>query len=59
MRDPESNVLEFVAGCAVDADIYYLAAALGPGHEYYDPDPGPPTRMFVFGRTPQRGVVLP
>lgn len=53
MRDPESNVLEFVAGCAVDADIYYLAAALGPGHEYYDPDPGPPTRMFVFGRTPK------
>ena len=55
MRDPESNVLEFVAGCAVDADIYYLAAALGPGHEYYDPDPGPPTRMFVFGRVPQEG----
>lgn len=53
MRDPESNVLEFIAGCAVDADIYYLAAALGPGHEYYDPDPGPPTRMFVFGRTPK------
>ncbi|PTA72700.1 MULTISPECIES: hypothetical protein [unclassified Stenotrophomonas] len=53
MRDPESNVLEFVAGCAVDADIYYLAAAIGPGHEYYDPDPGPPSRMFVFGRTPE------
>ncbi|AEM51320.1 hypothetical protein [Stenotrophomonas maltophilia] len=53
MRDPDSNVLEFVAGCAVDADIYYLAAAIGPGHEYYDPDPGPPTRMFVFGRTPK------
>lgn len=53
MRDPDSNVLEFVAGCAVDADIYYLAAALGPGHEYYDPDPGPPTRMFIFGRTPK------
>ena len=53
VRDPESNVLEFVAGCAVNADIYYLAAALGPGHEYYDPDPGPPTRMFVFGRTPE------
>ncbi|MDZ5840889.1 hypothetical protein U4I66_03410 [Stenotrophomonas maltophilia] len=55
MRDPESNVLEFVAGCAVNADVYYLAAALGPGHEYYDPDPGPPTRMFVFGRIPQEG----
>lgn len=55
MRDPDSNVLEFVAGCAVNADIYYLAAALGPGHEYYDPDPGPPTRMFVFGRVPQEG----
>ncbi|MGE8221930.1 MAG: hypothetical protein ACN6OZ_03835 [Stenotrophomonas sp.] len=53
MRDPQSNALEFIAGCAVDADIYYLAAALGPGHEYYDPDPGPPTRMFVFGRTPK------
>ena len=50
MRDPESNVLEFVAGCAVDADIYYLAAAIGPGHEYYDPDPGPPTRMFLYQR---------
>ncbi|AWH31224.1 hypothetical protein [Stenotrophomonas sp. YAU14A_MKIMI4_1] len=50
MRDPESNVLEFVAGCAVDADIYYLAAAIGPGHEYYDPDPGPPTRMFFYQR---------
>ncbi len=53
MRDPESNALEFIAGCAVDADIYYLAAAIGPGHEYYDPDPGPPSRMFIFGRTPQ------
>lgn len=50
MRDPESNVLEFVAGCAVDADIYYLAAAIGPGHEDYDPDPGPPTRMFLYQR---------
>ncbi|EKT4097440.1 hypothetical protein ACSMEB_12855 [Stenotrophomonas maltophilia] len=55
MRDPDSNALEFVAGCAVNADIYYLAAALGPGHEYYDPDPGPPSRMFVFGRAPQEG----
>lgn len=53
MRDPESNLLEFIAGCAVDEDIYYLAATLGPGHDYYDPDPGPPTRMFVFGRTPK------
>jgi len=53
VRDPESNLLEFIAGCAVDEDIYYLAAALGPGHDYYDPDPGPPTRMFVFGRTPK------
>ncbi|WP_416057580.1 hypothetical protein [Stenotrophomonas maltophilia] len=53
VRDPESNVLEFVAGCAVDADIYYLAAAIGPGHEYYDPDPGPPSRMFIFGRSPK------
>ncbi|WP_343650887.1 hypothetical protein [Stenotrophomonas sp.] len=53
MRDPEFNVLEFVAGCAVDADIYYLAAAIGPGHEYYDPDPGPPSRMFIFGRSPK------
>ncbi|WP_369038840.1 hypothetical protein [Stenotrophomonas maltophilia] len=51
MRDPESNALEFIAGCAVDADIYYLAAAIGPGHEYYDPDPGPPSRMFIFSRT--------
>ncbi|HBS54306.1 MAG TPA: hypothetical protein DEA38_01070 [Stenotrophomonas sp.] len=52
MRQPQSNVLEFIAGCAVDADIYYLAAAIGPGHECYDPDPGPPSRMFIFGRTP-------
>ncbi|WP_329891785.1 hypothetical protein [Stenotrophomonas sp. SMYL11] len=48
MRDPDSNVLEFVAGCAVDADIYYLAARIGPGHECYDPDPGPPSRMFFY-----------
>ncbi|HDS1037068.1 TPA: hypothetical protein QDZ42_000012 [Stenotrophomonas maltophilia] len=53
MRDPQSNVLEFIAGCAVDADIYYLAAAIGPGNECYDPDPGPPSRMFIFGRTPE------
>ncbi len=53
MRAPQSNVLEFTAGCAVDSDIYYLAAAIGPGHEYYDPDPGPPSRMFIFGRTPK------
>lgn len=50
MRAPDSNVLEFVAGTAVDADIYYLAAATGPGHESYDPDPGPPTRMFFYQR---------
>lgn len=50
MRDTQSNVLEFIAGCAVDADIYYLAAAIGPGHENYDPDPGPPTRMFFYQR---------
>ncbi|KAG0944559.1 hypothetical protein G6F31_014573 [Rhizopus arrhizus] len=48
VRDPESNALEFVAGCAVDADIYYLAARIGPGHECYDPDPGPPSRMFFY-----------
>jgi len=48
VRDPESNVLEFVAGCAVDANIYYLAARIGPGHECYDPDPGPPSRMFFY-----------
>lgn len=48
MRDPDSNVLEFVAGSAVDANIYYLAARIGPGHECYDPDPGPPSRMFFY-----------
>ncbi len=47
--------LEFIAGCAVDADIYYLAAALGPGHEYYDPDPRPTHPHVRLWPHPQRG----